>query len=138
MQYYSSKTQQFQVSMKLELCMILRHCLHGKGSMWNRTRTVRIGLVFTREPMELFHTEPLVVPELVHLESRSRTEPNHKNSDANSQNRSRQVRLETWQGKIRLRTADDNCKICSQRNVLCKASKNKCMVGIFFKNFSCS
>ena len=50
--------------------------LHGNGSMWNRTRNVRIGLAFTRELMEPFHTEPLAVPELVHLESRSRTEPN--------------------------------------------------------------
>ena len=46
--------------------------------MWNRTRTVRIGLAFTRELMEPFHTGPLAVPELVHLESRSRTEPNQK------------------------------------------------------------
>ena len=40
--------------------------------------TVRIGLAFTRELMEPFHTELLAVPELVHLESRSRTEPNQK------------------------------------------------------------
>ena len=32
--------------------------LHGNGSMWNRTRNVRIGLAFTRELMEPFHTEP--------------------------------------------------------------------------------
>ena len=58
--------------------LFLRLRLHGSGSMWNRTRTVRIGLAFTRELMELFHTEPLAVPELVHLESRSRTDPNQK------------------------------------------------------------
>ena len=58
--------------------------LHGNGSMWNRTRTVQIGLAdtdsssFTRELMEPFHIEPLAVPELVHLESRSRTERNQK------------------------------------------------------------
>ena len=56
----------------------IRPRLHGNGSMWNRTRTVRIGLAFTRELMEPFHTELLVVSELVHLESRSRTEPNQK------------------------------------------------------------
>ena len=56
----------------------IRPHLHGNGSMWNRTRTVRIGLAFTRELMEPFYTEPLAVPELVHLESRSRTEPNRK------------------------------------------------------------
>ena len=56
----------------------LRPRLHGNGSMWNRTRTVRIGLAFTRELMEPFHTELLAVPELVHLESRSRKEPNQK------------------------------------------------------------
>ena len=89
--------------------------LHGNGSMWNRTRTVRIGLAFTREMMERFHTEPLAVPELVHLESRSRTKPKPISSRANSQNRSRQVRLETRQGEIRLRIADDNWKICSRR-----------------------
>ena len=52
--------------------------LHGNGSMWNRTRTVRIGLTFTRELMEPFHTELLAVLELVHLESRSHREPNQK------------------------------------------------------------
>ena len=52
--------------------------VHGNGSLWNRTRTVRIGLAFTRELMEPFHTEPLAVPELVHLESGSSTEPNQK------------------------------------------------------------
>ena len=41
----------------------LRPRLHGNGSMWNRTRTVRIGLAFTRELMEPFHTELLAVPE---------------------------------------------------------------------------
>ena len=46
--------------------------------MWNRTRTVRIGLAFTRELMEPFYTEPLAVPELVHMEGSSRTEPNQK------------------------------------------------------------
>ena len=58
------------------VCTSFRPRLHGNGSMWNRTRTVRIGLAFTRELMEPFHTEPLAVPELVHLESRFRTEPN--------------------------------------------------------------
>ena len=56
----------------------LRPLLHGNGSVWNRTRTVRIGLAFTRELMEPFHIEPPAVPELVHLESRSRTETNQK------------------------------------------------------------
>ena len=56
----------------------LRPRLHGNGSMWNLTRTVQIGLAFTRKLMDPFHTEPLAVPELVHLESRSRTEPNQK------------------------------------------------------------
>ena len=61
--------------------------------MWNRTRTVRIGLAFTRELMEPFHTEP---------ESGTRTGPSRKkvpngtepkSSRVNSQNRSRQVPL---------------------------------------------
>ena len=43
---------------------------------WNRTSMVRIGLALTRELMEPFQTEPLAVPERVHLESRSRMEPN--------------------------------------------------------------
>ena len=34
--------------------------LHRNGSMCNRTRTVRIGLAFTRELMEPFHTEPFL------------------------------------------------------------------------------
>ena len=58
--------------------MILMLRLHGNGSEWNRTSTVRIGLAFTRELMESFQTEPLAVPELVHLESRSCMEPNQK------------------------------------------------------------
>ena len=41
------------------------------------------------------------------------TEP--KSSRVNSENRSRQVRLETRQGEIRLRIADDSWKICSRR-----------------------
>ena len=57
---------------------IFRPRLHGNGSIWNRTRTVRIGLAFTRGLIAPFHTELLAVPELVHLESKSRTEPNQK------------------------------------------------------------
>ena len=64
--------------------------------------------------MEPFHTEPPAVPEST-------------SSRVNSQNRSRQVRLETRQGENRLRIADDNWTICSLKNILCKASKNKCM-----------
>ena len=41
------------------------------------------------------------------------TEP--KRFRVNSQNRSRQVRLETRQGEIRLRIANDNGKICTRR-----------------------
>ena len=55
----------------------IRPCLHG-NAMWNHTRTVRIGLGFTWELMETFHTELLAVPELVHLESRIHMEPNQK------------------------------------------------------------
>ena len=83
-----------------DVLLQLRPRLHGNGSMWNRTRTVRIGLVLTRELMEPFHTEPLAVPELVP----HGTEP--KSSRVNSENRSRQVRLETRQGEIRLRIAN--------------------------------
>ena len=54
-----------------------------------RTRTVRIGLAFTWELMEPFHTELLVVPELVHLESRSRMEPNQKFSSGTLRNEAR-------------------------------------------------
>ena len=52
--------------------------LHGNGTVWTRTSNVRIGLGFTRELMEPFQAEPLAVPELVHLEIRSRMEPNKK------------------------------------------------------------
>ena len=55
-----------------------RPCLHGNGSKCDRTSTVRIGLAFTRGLMEPLQREPLAVPELVHLESRSRKEPNQK------------------------------------------------------------
>ena len=54
----------------------VRPCLHGNGSMWSPTSTVRRGSAFTRGLMEPFLTEPLAVPEMVHLESRSRMEPN--------------------------------------------------------------
>ena len=57
---------------------LFRPRLHGNGSLWNRTRTVRIGLAFTRELLEPFHTELLAVKELVHQESRSGKEPNQK------------------------------------------------------------
>ena len=67
-----------QGDMQIGECMQIRSHLHGKGSMWNRTGTVRIGFAFTRELMEPFHTEPLAVPELVHLERKSLTEPNQK------------------------------------------------------------
>jgi len=43
--------------------------LGGNGSKWNRTSTVWIGLAFTRELMEPFQTEPLAVPEQIHLET---------------------------------------------------------------------
>ena len=58
------------------LTMTFRPRLHGNGSTWNRTRTVRIGLAFTRELVQPFHTESLTVQEPVHLASRFRTEPN--------------------------------------------------------------
>jgi len=48
--------------------IILKPRLHGKGFEWNRTSNVQIGLAFTRELMEPFQTEPLAVPELVHLD----------------------------------------------------------------------
>ena len=54
-----------QTAENLESMEKLRPCLHGNGSMRNRTRTVRIGLAFTRELMEPFYTELLAVPELV-------------------------------------------------------------------------
>ena len=112
--------------------------LHGNDSMWNRTRTVRIGLAFTRELMEPFHTDPLAVPELVHLESRvpHGTEP--KGSRANSLNRSRQVRLETRQGEIRLTIADDNWKFALEEHYVHGFEKQTYGGKHFFKDFSCS
>ena len=47
--------------------------LQGNGSVWNST-----GLAFTRELMAPFQREPLAIPKRVHLESRSRMEPNQK------------------------------------------------------------
>ena len=58
--------------------MVIKPRLQGKDSGRKRTSTVRISLAFTRELMEPFQTEPLAVPELVHLEGRSRMEPNEK------------------------------------------------------------
>ena len=84
--------------------------------------------------MEPFHTEQLAVPELVHLESRSRMEPNQKSSRVNSQNRSRQVPLETRQGEIRLRIADDNWKICSRRT-FCWGFEEQMYGGKILKEF---
>ena len=58
------------------------------------------------------------------------TEP--KSSRVNSQNRSRQVRLETRRGEIRLRIADDNWKICSRR-ALCVRHRR---TNVWWENFS--
>ena len=59
--------------------MLCRACIKApftrNGSEWNRTSTVRTGLAFTREVIEPLHTEPLAVPEWVHLQNRSRMEP---------------------------------------------------------------
>ena len=60
------------------ICQKFRPRLHRNVSKWNRTSTVRIGLTFTWELMESFETEPLAVPERVHLESMSHMEPNQK------------------------------------------------------------
>ena len=65
-----------------------------------------------------------------------RNEP--KSSRVNSQNRSRQVRLETRQGEIRLRIADDNWKICSRRTFCVRLRRTDVWWEIFLKNFSCS
>ena len=36
---------------------------------------------------------------------------------------------------MRLQIAANNWKILLSKKILCKASKNKCMVGKFFRNF---
>ena len=126
--------------------LLFRPLLHGNGSMWGRTRTVRIGLAFTRELMEPFHIEPLAVPELVHLESRSRTEPNQKvlaytprTVLVRSLLRSvGQVRLETRQGERRLRIDDNSWKICSRRTFCLRLRRTNVWLENFFKNFLCS
>ena len=52
--------------------------LHGYGSKWTRASTARIGIAFAGELVEPFQTEPLAVPERVHLESRSRMDQTKK------------------------------------------------------------
>ena len=61
------------------------------------------------------------------------TEP--KMSHVNSQSRSPQVRLETRQGEIRLRIADDNWTISSRRTSCARPRRTSVWWEIFFKNF---
>ena len=99
--------------------------------MWNRTRTIRIRLAFTREMMKPFHTEPLAVPELVHLESRSRTKPSQKFSShlpepfSSDTLRNEAKRKFDW-GQLTI-----TGKFAPEKT-FCKVSMNKCVVEKFF------
>ena len=62
-------------------------------------------------------------------------ETESKSSHINSQNRSRQVRLETRQGEIRLRIADDNWRICSRRTLCVRLRRTNVWWDKFFQEF---
>ena len=54
---------------------------------------VRLGLAFTRDPLELFQMEMLAVPKWVHLQRRSHLEPFLERSRINGWNGSKRERL---------------------------------------------
>ena len=54
---------------------------------------VRLGLAFTRDPLELFQIELLAVPKWIHLRRRSHLEPYPERSHANGWNGSKRKRL---------------------------------------------